>query len=113
MPFSLTIKGLEQLQAYTSNLATTLKPNITNKVSTAFQEGASRMRSDCPVRTGHLRSTITESGGNGSTILARIDITAEYAGFVNFGTHKMAPRPFASNGYNYIITKLKTTSFNK
>jgi HK97 gp10 family phage protein len=113
--FSLEISGIQQLATYASSLATQIKPKVTEEITTVFNAAANRMRSDCPVRTGRLKKSIAvnSGGGNGDNILVQINIPTGYAGFVNFGTHRMKPRPFASNGYNYILETLKTISFIK
>lgn len=46
-----------------------------------------------PVKTGHLRSSIVaQSAGKEAFVAAE----AEYAAFVEFGTYKMAARPYLS-----------------
>jgi HK97 gp10 family phage protein len=50
---------------------------------------------DVPVRTGYLRSSISvdvEHTRGGAA--AEIGPTAEYGGFVEYGTSRMAPRPY-------------------
>jgi HK97 gp10 family phage protein len=111
--FSLEISGIQQLAAYASSLATQIKPKITEELTTVFETSANRMRNDCPVRTGRLKKSIAVNSGGNDNILVQINIPTGYAGFVNFGTHKMRPRPFASNGYNFILEQLKTISFIK
>lgn len=44
-----------------------------------------------PVRTGHLKSTITKAGGGSHWI---VTATALYAIFIEFGTRFMAAQPF-------------------
>ena len=54
-------------------------------------------RINSPVDTGNLRSSIghTLTGdGRNRTIRAEIGPTASYAGFLEFGTSRMAPRPY-------------------
>lgn len=51
------------------------------------------------VRTGNLRQnwnpyTAVESGGAGSTVLAGLESGEKYAGYLEKGTSKMAPRPY-------------------
>ena len=111
--FSLQINGLQELAAYAQQLATNIKPSLTIALSQIFEAGANRMRSDCPVRTGNLKRSITLNKSASGEILVQINITAKYAGFVNFGTVHMRPRPFASNGYNFILSEMKRISFSK
>lgn len=58
--------------------------------------GEARAKAEAPVRTGFLRSSIgsrmtSQSGGE---LFAR----ANYAGYVNYGTRRMAGRPFMDRG---------------
>jgi HK97 gp10 family phage protein len=105
--FSLEISGIEELAAAATALASTLKTNLVIQLSEIFETGANRARSDCPVRTGFLKRSITLNKTASGTMLVQINITAKYAGFVNFGTRKMRPRPFASNAYNFILSEMK------
>jgi HK97 gp10 family phage protein len=107
--FSLQITGIQQLADYATLLAATIKPQITIQLSQIFEQATARMARDCPVRTGFLKNSIKMNEGSG-TILVQINITAKYAGFVNFGTFRMRPRPFASNGYNFILSEMKRIS---
>lgn len=111
--FSMEITGLNELAVYATQLATNIKPTLTAAISQIFDAGANRMRSDVPVRTGNLKRSITLNKSAEGTILCQINITAGYAGFVNFGTSRMRARPFASNGYNFILTEMKGISFSK
>ena len=108
---SLQITGINELAAYAQQLATNIKPSLTIALAEIFDIGANRMRSDCPVRTGNLKRSITLNKSAEGNILVQINITAKYAGFVNFGTVHMRPRPFATNGYNLILSEMKRITF--
>jgi HK97 gp10 family phage protein len=105
--FSLEVTGLKELATFAQQLATNIKPSLTLALANIFEAGSNRMRSDCPVRTGNLKRSITLNKSASGEILVQINITAKYAGFVNFGTVHMKPRPFASNGYNFILSEMK------
>lgn len=65
----------------------------------AVKSTADKIRDDAkaraPVQTGHLRSSIvSESGKVGKE--AEVWVWADYGVFVEFGTYKMAARPFLS-----------------
>lgn len=85
------IEGLEEL--------TTLFQNMQPNMSKKFQEITGRygstmlreMLSRVPVRTGYLKSTIGMTSGTDALDLF---VTADYAGYVNYGTRKMKARPF-------------------
>jgi HK97 gp10 family phage protein len=104
--FSLEISGIQQLAGYVSQLASTIKQQIIIQLTSIFEQSTNRMKSDCPVRTGFLKNSITLNKSAEGSILVQINITAKYAGFVNFGTIHMRPRPFASNGYNFILAEM-------
>jgi HK97 gp10 family phage protein len=108
--FSMEVTGLQELATYAATLAATLKPQITLQLSSIFEQATGRMQRDVPVRTGFLKNSIKLNKGGGGEILVQINITAKYAGFVNFGTFRMRPRPFASNGYNFILSEMKRIS---
>lgn len=47
------------------------------------------------VDTGFMRNSIgSEQSGNASVVIGRVGPTADYAVFVENGTHRMAPQPF-------------------
>lgn len=108
MPGFLTIDGFPQLQTYVASLATTLRPQIQNHVVAVMKPETTKIQSDAPFRTGELRRSHRFEMGSGKGVLCRIVISARHAGFVNFGTFRMPARPFATNGYNRIKSKLKS-----
>lgn len=112
MPFSISIKGIDEAAKAVDNMAKTIKPNLTTAVNQIFDMASSQMYRDVPVRTGYLRSTIQKSGTSGN-ILAKIDVSAPYAGPVNFGHHNVPPKPYATNAYYYIISQLKTIKLSE
>jgi HK97 gp10 family phage protein len=68
---------------------------INSDLSAAMQAAgelvAESARGSCPVDTGALRASITATS---SANEAEISAGASYAGYVEFGTCKMAARPF-------------------
>ena len=85
------IEGLEELTTLFQNLQPTMSKKfseITGRYgSTMFREMLSRV----PVRTGYLKSTIGMTSGTDALDLF---VTADYAGYVNYGTRRMKARPF-------------------
>lgn len=85
------IEGLEELQ--------TVFQNLQPSMSKSFQEISGRyaatmykeMTTRVPVRTGYLKSTIGLTSGVDQF---NIYVTADYAGYVNYGTSRMKARPF-------------------
>lgn len=56
------------------------------------EQATTHMTNEAPMRTGFLRSTIGYEITSGLTL--SIFAWARYAGFVEFGTFRMPPRPF-------------------
>lgn len=59
------------------------------------------------VRTGALRASISEPrvGREGRFLVGRLDITAPYAGYLERGTPRIAPRPFARRAVEEILRR--------
>lgn len=102
-----TIDGLSEFEAYVREKATTLRTDIQTEVAGIMKPETDKIRNDAPYRTGKLRRSHKFVLGGGKGILCQIRIEAEHAGFVNFGTSRMAARPFATNGYNRIKSRLR------
>ena len=103
----ISIDGLPQLQTYIRSRATNLRKDIQTDVANIMKPETDKIRNDAPFRSGALRRSHRFEMGGGKGILCRIVISAGHAGFVNFGTIRMAARPFATNGYNRIKSKLR------
>lgn len=73
--------------------------------SAGLRVGEAVAKQRAPVRTGFLRSSIAVVADSQTS--GRLVVRANYAGYVNFGTRRMAARPFATAGAeamtNYII----------
>jgi len=90
----VTVKGKEYIEKV--KLAGSKIPSaLQNDLFTAMSAGFEVAYNVCPVRTGYLRSTIQffVQGLRGV-----LEATAHYAGFVEFGTRRMAARPFIRTG---------------
>jgi len=88
---TFTIEGLEELNVLFKNLGPEITKQfheITGRFATSI---LSQMNQRVPVRTGYLKSTIASSV---SPNLTELYVTADYAKFVNYGTRRMAARPF-------------------
>jgi len=63
-------------------------------------------KKNCPVKTGHLRRSITHVlSPNGKE--AAVGSNVEYAKFVELGTRKMAARPFLRNALRSNLSKIR------
>lgn len=68
---------------------------LTAKIAAALSEAGelvkTEAKAECPVRTGHLRSTIQKQASGNECV---IGTNCEYAGYVEFGTCKMRAHPY-------------------
>jgi HK97 gp10 family phage protein len=79
--------------------ADTIIPRTQNVIMKTGYDTVTAAQVRCPVRSGHLKSTIgvdIDMDGLGFEVGA----TAEYAGYVEFGTTKMAPQPYLMPAFN-------------
>lgn len=80
------------------------KKQVTTYFRTIMPKMVSAARSFCPVRTGALRDSITYIiDDNGDW--AAFGANKEYAIFVEYGTSKMAARPFLRNAMVQVLKK--------
>jgi HK97 gp10 family phage protein len=97
------IKLLAYLSGDLSNTATTVLNQVTRDVTDTMKKNA-------PVATGFLRNNITSTV---SGTKAEVHSKAEYSGFVNYGTSRMAARAFFSNAVTYAQQQLRKTMFDE
>lgn len=74
---------------------------------TAAQEAAQEARRLCPVDTGYLRSTIYgRVVADPTGWRAVVGASADYAGFVEYGTSRQIAQPFLRPAYQTMIERL-------
>ena len=77
-----------------------LGPMTEQAIQTALRKAAFETQADAqmpghvPVKTGNLKGSIHANLENLSRLESSCDVGAEYAGYVEFGTHKMPARPY-------------------
>lgn len=95
MPVQVNIR-MNKLPTAQANL----KPAVDEAAEKYLDEVDRIASGTVPVDTGKLKGSKTRSKG-------RIAWTAEYAGFVNFGTYKMAAQPFATDASEKAFPQLQ------
>lgn len=105
--FSISITGIQELQNYVAVLSGTLKTKLQTQVDEIVEQAYQQMQRDVPVRTGKLKKSIKKADSGGGNTMAQITVSAPYAGYVEFGTFRQRPQPFATNAYNFIISQLE------
>lgn len=91
MGVSVTINGAENAIGILDELQEGINEGITRGVSEAGEIVVTEAKANCPVDTGNLRSSINkQASGNTCTV----GTNCEYAGYVEFGTYKMAAQPY-------------------
>jgi len=87
-----SIKGLEELERKLQHLPPSIRERVDEKLGVGAGVVAEQARQFAPVRTGYLRSTI---GFERRDLLDWIVYAgAYYAPFLEWGTSKMAAKPF-------------------
>lgn len=80
------------------------------RLSTALDDIGSLVETDakmrCPVKTGHLRSSISHHKEGADTVV--IGTNVEYAPYVHYGTYKMAARPFLQDALDSQMGNIMT-----
>lgn len=89
----------------TSNSYEILEKFLEETAHKLADETESNAKSLCPVRSGKLKSTITQSMPDTETILVGTE-GSEYAIFVEMGTIKQSPQPFMRNSLQNSINNL-------
>lgn len=91
MNVSVTINGAENAIGILDELQESINEGITRGVSEAGEIVVTEAKANCPVDTGNLRASINKQvSGNTCTV----GTNCEYAGYVEFGTYKMAAQPY-------------------
>jgi len=95
---SFNVQGLEWAAEIVKKAADPEKlDRIVNELGETGLDVASSI---CPVRTGYLKSTIAHVHTSMTSV---VSVGARYAIFVEFGTWKMAARPFMRPAYYYVL----------
>lgn len=90
-----------------------VKQSVRQKVSQILTEtaadGVASMKARAPKRTGAMAASIKQIAVG--PLRRRIGVFKHYAKYVEFGTVRMAPRPFFYSGYvyakNLLLTRLR------
>ena len=83
--------------------------NIPNAIASSLDKAGQQMQmfaqAIVPVRTGHLRSTIAYSASEDELILSA---SASYAGYMEFGTRRMTPRPYLRPAFYAVLPQISS-----
>ena len=88
---SIHIDGADAAAYMLGDISAKIQEGIAKGVSSAGDLVTAAAKANCPVRTGHLRTTI-EKNASGNT--CEVGTNCEYAGYLEFGTYKMAAQPY-------------------
>ena len=94
---SLTYKGVKGSQSALKQFEQDISQTVTDWLESMGQIVTEEMKNLCPVDTGALQESI-------DYLVSGTDLTFEatedYAGFVEYGTSKMAAQPFMTPAYD-------------
>lgn len=86
---------ITQIKAQLPGRMTRIANELHNAPMELMQGGPSAPGEIPGVRSGVLRSSFNPSvSGGGDSFTARVIPNAHYAGYLEYGTYKMAPRPY-------------------
>lgn len=92
------IIGFDSLMSKMYYLGTLADPDELNDVVKDMEKDA---KLNCPTKTGELKSSIgSEISTSGSRTKLKLYAKADYAKYVEYGTSKMAARPFLAPAFN-------------
>ena len=110
MKFDIQIKGLEELRRRWATAPAKIKKMTMDALTRSgyLVEGASKRVT--PVDTGRLRSSISLSSSLALRTEPHVVISphTDYANFVHFGTRYMKARPFMTQGYEAVKSRIKS-----
>lgn len=86
------------------------RPLIKELMDEAGKEGEDLSKRLVPVRTGALRDSIDyrSTTNRGWNFLLKVEVGADYATFVEYGTSRMSPRPFIAPGVELATAEIET-----
>lgn len=85
------VEGLERFVEGMRGFRVDVQTAIREASEWTAMEAANRARSRAPVRTGRLRGSIQTLTASAES---KVQVTAPYAGYVEFGTRRMRAQPF-------------------
>lgn len=92
------IKGFDSLMKKMYYLGTIADPNQLDEIAKQMEMDA---KSNCPTKTGRLKESIkADITKTGKKATLRLYSTVDYAPYVEYGTSKMAARPFLKPAFN-------------
>lgn len=98
------VVDVSELEAYAARLteaAATLKARASAAVRRTAYAVEADAKALAPVDTGNLRNSITTSVTlAGTAITAEVGPTAEYGGYVEYGTSTQGPQPFLGPAFD-------------
>lgn len=106
MTVSFTVTGLAEL---VSDLRAA-PGRVGQKVAAGVRKSAADVeagaKARAPVDTGNLRNSITtsvEGDGRSGAVTATVGPTANYGGYVEYGTSRMGPQPYLGPAFDQVV----------
>ena len=109
MSLKIEIKGIENLVKALQHIKGLQEP-LAEAIELFLNKVVEEAQSIVPVRTGTLQRSIRWQGGNGEY---SVGSPVNYASYVEFGTSRMAPRPYLTPALEHNIPLLKQDLLEK
>jgi len=107
MKLKIDFKGVKKVKTKFDNANKNINSNIDKYVESGAKKATKRLKLLCPVKTGKLSRSITLKQLNKGKY--GISIGVKYWMFVEFGTKKMAAKPFIRIGIDSSKNNVKKT----
>ena len=109
MALSIKVEGVDKLVKALSQIQGMQEP-LAEAIGLYLDKVVTDAKSIVPVKTGTLQRSIIWQGGEGEySVGSRV----HYAPYVEYGTSRMAPRPFLSPALLWNLPMLKEALLNK
>jgi len=109
MALSIKVEGLDKLVKALSQIQGMQEP-LAEAMELYLEKVVQDAKNIVPVRTGTLQRSIMWQGGEGEY---RVGSRVHYAPYVEYGTSRMAPRPFLGPAMLWNLQMLKEALLDK
>ncbi len=111
MSVDVKADGLEEALNGLIGISAGLKPISKAALQDVAEDVVAKARQNAPVKSGRLQGSIDVQATGDDFVV--VGATAPYAGFVEYGTRKMLPRPFMAPALAYVADEYSKLVFEE
>lgn len=105
----VTFKGAPEMQDFLKQAPEAIRKATKKSLKQAAVLVKTEAVRNCPVRTGHLRSTIYYRV-NGNEYGFTVGASAKYGGYVEYGTRYMRAQPYIRPAFIFVMQNIKSAT---